>query len=854
MSYDMATIAFVGPILTHPSSDDELAQRYMLAGLASGEAMWDWDIVGGGLFLSPGFRILLGLSSLDGVAQGEERPVLPQDWFARVHPEDMPWLEATLRPPQEEPGRRFIIEHRITNGRGGWTWLMVRGAALEEGTGRVARLIGTAIDITARKEAEENLRISEERLALAAAATNDGLYDWDLRTDRIYYAPRWKSLIGCGEAEIGDGPEEWLNRVHPEDLIWLQATLDAQLSAGGRPFQIEYRIQHGTRGWRWMLCRGIAVLNEAGEPLRLVGSQSDISDRKMAEEQLRISEERYALASQGANDGLWDWRIPEGEVYYSPRWSDMLGLPGGEWVGTIEDWFNLVHASDLPGLRTAFSLHLSGGSDHLEHEVRIRHDSGAELWVLIRGVAIRDGVGDAMRMAGSMTDITARKRAEQQILFDAFHDGLTGLPNRSLLLDRIGQAISRRRRPDDPPFAVILFDLDHFKRVNDSLGPLAGDEVLRILARRLEQERRAGDTIARISADEYAVLVDGVVDTKAAVAAASRLATRIAEPVLLPGGERVVLTVSGGIAMSHSGYTQAVDMMRDASLAMFRAKGEGRNRVDLFDKALRAHAISRLRTESDLRMAADRDQLKLFYQPVVRLSDQSVAGFEALIRWFHPERGMIAPADFVPLAEDTGLILQIGRWALREATTQLALWQKQYGSGLFMSVNVSGRQMLEDDMVTIVEEALTRSAIPPDTLKLEITESLLMDDPVRAASMMQQIRTLGVGLSLDDFGTGYSSLSYLHRYPFSSLKIDRAFVQGAGHGDRREEIPRIILMLARSLDLDVVAEGIENQAEVDFLRGLECRYGQGFFFSRPLPAAEAEELLALPSLPPVDPV
>lgn len=814
----------------------------MLAGLSSGEAVWDWDLIADSMFLSPGFRDHLGLEP-DGVTTG------PRDWFGRVHPDDLQWLEATLRPRQDEAGRRFVIEHRVRNGRGDWTWLLVRGAAIAGTDGTVTRLIGTASDITERKEAEDRLRISEERLALAAAATNDGLYDWDLRTDRIYYAPRWWALIGLTAEGVGDGPEEWLNRVHPEDLIWLQATLDAQISAAGKPFQIEYRILHARGGWRWMLCRGIAVLDGQGEPVRLVGSQSDITDRKVAEEQLRMSEERYALAAQGANDGLWDWRIAEGEVYYSPRWSDMLGLPGGEWVGTMENWFALVHASDLPGLRAAFQLHLSGGIDHLEHEARVRHDSGAEMWVLIRGVAIRDELGDAIRMAGSMTDITARKRAEQQVLFDAFHDGLTGLPNRSLLMDRINQTIDRRRRPDDPPCAVILFDLDHFKTINDSLGPNTGDEVLRILAKRLEAQRRAGDTIARVSADEFGVLMDGVVDVKAALTAAHRLALAIAEPVPLHSGEEVVLTVSGGIAMSHTGYAQAADMMRDASLAMFRAKGAGRNRVEVFDDALRARAMSRLRTEADLRLAADRHQLMLHYQPIVRLADQTVAGYEALIRWQHPERGLISPADFVPLAEDTGLILQIGRWAMQEAAEQLARWQRAHDSGLFMSVNVSGRQMLDDDIVDTVRDVLTRTRIAPGTLKLEITESLLMDDPSRVVPMMQQIRDLGVSLSLDDFGTGYSSLSYLHRYPVNSLKIDRAFIKGAGSGDRREEIPRIILLLAKNLDLDVVAEGIENPAEVTFLRSLECRYGQGYYFSRPVPAADAERLLLLPSLP-----
>ncbi|HYE49478.1 MAG TPA: EAL domain-containing protein [Azospirillaceae bacterium] len=814
---------------------DELSERYKLAGLTSGEAIWDWDLRTDRMYLSPGFRALLGLTP-DDIGDS------PSMWFDRVHPDDALWLEATIRPQMRDPSGPFMIEHRVGNGSGGWIWLLARGFAMVGPEGAVERLLGNAINVTERKLAEEKLRLNEERYALAAAATNDGIYDWDIKSDKVYYSPRWKGLLGLAEHEVGECPDEWLSRVHPEDLMWLQATLDAQVSAGGKPFQIEYRIAQKGGAWRWMLCRGIAVLDDQGEPIRLVGSQSDITDRKLAEEQLRQSEERYALAAQGANDGLWDWQVDRGQVYYSARWATMLGLPGGERTGRIEDWYALVHPDDLPGLKGAVDLHLGGGSDHLEHEVRIGHASGAELWVLIRGEATRDAMGEAVRMAGSMTDITARKRAEQQLLHDAFHDGLTKLPNRMLLLDRIGQAMDRRRRPEEAQFAVMLFDIDHFKTVNDSLGPMAGDQVLRVVGHRLAEARRVGDTVARLSADEFGVLMDGVIDVKAAITAAERLASSLAEPIEA-GGEEVVLTVSVGISMSGTGYEVPNDMMRDASLAMYRAKAGGRNRVEVFDDALRERALTRLRTESDLRHAIDQGQLTLFYQPIVSLADERIAGFEALIRWFHPERGPISPAEFVPLAEETGLILRIGRWALAQACRQLAAWRSRFGQDLFMSVNVSGKQLLDDDIVEAVVKALADTGVDPRALKLEITESLLLDDPTRCVTVMEALRSLGTRLSLDDFGTGFSSLSYLHRYPIDTLKIDRSFVRASSQGGRRSEIARIITMLAEALDLDVVAEGIEKEVEVNFLRGLHCHYGQGYYFSPPLPPEAVEELL-----------
>ncbi|KAA0685596.1 sensor domain-containing protein [Azospirillum brasilense] len=832
-------------------------ERYLLAEKAGSEGVWDWDLRNDTMFLSPRFKEFLGLPP------GEINR--PEDWLDRVHLDDIDWLYASFEGQMVGVSLPFQIEHRVRRiGVGAspgdsdahWRWLVCRGMAVTDESGDPVRLVGSVADITDRKHAERQLRKSEERYALAAAASNDGLWDWDLDAGTAYYSPRWLSLLGLEEGSVGSSPDEWMERVHPEDRRSLREALDA-LGGANTVFQIEYRVHHADGGIRWMACRGIAVLDAQGRPVRLVGSQADVTDRKSAEQRLLQSEERYALAAAGANDGLWDWRLDNDEVYYSPRWAAMLGFAVDSLSNRIGEWFDRVHPDDLAGLRTAVDLHLSGERENLQHVFRIRAADGDELWMLVRGLAVRDGSGRSVRIAGSMTDITAQKRAEQQLLFDAFHDGMTGLPNRTLLLDRIGQALDRNRRAGGKAFAVIFVDLDRFKSINDALGSSVGDRLLKTIAERLDETRRMGDTLARLSADEFAVLLDGIDDVGDALTAAERMGEAVARPLALDGHE-FVLSASIGIALSVSGYDRAEEMLRDASLAMYRAKSGGRARIDVFDSNLRRQAMAQMRTETDLRTALEQNQLVLYYQPIVALSSGHIAGFEALMRWKHPERGLVPPGEFIPLAEESGLIVPMGRWALREAARQLGQWQARFPrpAPLFMSVNVSSRQFSDDDLIGLVSEVLQESRVPPSSLKLEITESLLMKDPAKCRVLMQGIRDMDVRLSIDDFGTGYSSLSYLHKFPADTLKIDRSFVQAISSGEGNAAIVQVIATLAAILGMEAVAEGVETELESEFLRDIMCKYAQGYLYARPAPAdaiealllREAEEPLVLPSL------
>jgi diguanylate cyclase (GGDEF)-like protein len=423
----------------------------------------------------------------------------------------------------------------------------------------------------------------------------------------------------------------------------------------------------------------------------------------------------------------------------------------------------------------------------------------------------------------------------------AFHDALTGLPNRSLFSDHLRVALRRAHQNEKYLFGVLFLDLDRFKNINDSLGHPCGDELLKLVARRLEGCIRQTDMVARFGGDEFAILLDAIQDVSDAVRVAEKVQEAISAPFKLASHEAIT-TASIGVALSTSGYTEAEDIIRDADTAMYRAKDRGKARCEIFDTAMHTRAVTLLRLESDLRRALEKDELCVYYQPIVSLASGELHGFEALVRWRHPERGIVSPDDFVPLAEETGLILPIGLRVLWDACNQLRKWQQYSLSNrdLIMSVNLSGKQLMQPDLIERIEEVLHESQINPWHLKLEITETVVMENPELAAVTLAKLRSLGVRLSIDDFGTGYSSLSYLNRFPVDTLKIDRSFVTSMNAADENLQIVKTIVTLAGNLGMQVVAEGVETEEQLDQLRSLKCQYGQGFYFSRPLDVPDAD--------------
>ena len=569
-------------------------------------------------------------------------------------------------------------------------------------------------------------------------------------------------------------------------------------------------------------------------------------ERQRAEEALRMSEERYALAVLGANDGVWDWNLLQNDFYTSPRWRGILGLGDEAAVHRLEDWMDLVHADDRERLERDLHSHLEGKTEHFESEYRIRHSNGSYRWVSSRGLAIRESAeSKPYRMAGSLSDITNRKRAEDQLLHAALHDSLTGLPNRALFLDRLEHAIARTQRYPGTVFAVLFLDLDRFKNVNDSLGHAVGDKLLISIARRLESLLRPSDRVARLGGDEFAILADDLEHASDATRVADRLLRELAIPYDVEGHE-IYASASVGITTSATSYSSAHDMLRDADNAMYRAKSLGKARYQLFDPEMHTVAMEVLELENDLRRALDRGELKVHFQPIVHLANGEIDGFEALVRWHHPDRGLILPDQFVPLAEETGLILRIGHLVLEQACSQVAIWQRRYPSErpLKVSVNVSGREFVQQDLEDRIQDTLARTELAPGSLRLEITESMLMDNAEIAIDRLERLREKQVQVHLDDFGTGYCSLSYLHQLPTDTLKIDRSFVHLVGTREQGAEIIGTIVALARKLGMEVSAEGIETQDQVDHIRSLACDYAQGYYFSGPLDAAEAELLLS----------
>jgi diguanylate cyclase (GGDEF)-like protein/PAS domain S-box-containing protein len=555
------------------------------------------------------------------------------------------------------------------------------------------------------------------------------------------------------------------------------------------------------------------------------------------------SEERYALAVRAANDGIWDWDLRRDRIYFSPRWHAILGQPERSGDDDTSVWFDLVHADDLLRLRAAIDAHLAGQTPHLESEHRMRHADGTWRWVLSRGLAIRGVDAEVTRMAGSLSDITDRRSAEIRLQHDALHDALTGLPNRALFMDRVDQLVRRTFREPGSACAVLFVDIDRFKLVNDSLSHAVGDHLLVALAGRIAGVLRPGDTVARIGGDEFTILLDGAVTEREANIVAGRVQAALAQAFNVDG-HALTVTASIGISLS-SAQMGPSELLRNADIAMYDAKRRGRACCALFDESMHRRVVDRLARENDLRHAVDRGLIEIHYQPIVDLATGRIRALEALARWptGWPE---VAPLDFIPIAEETGVIGPLGLHVLRVALDSLARWRRAglVADDVRMSVNLSARQLDDPRLPASVRAAIGASGLEGDALRLEITESTLMQEPDRMQHIVTEVCATGAGLHLDDFGTGYSSLAALHRFPVDALKIDRSFVASIGTGPGGSDvIVRSTVALAHSLGLHVIAEGIEDAGQLQRLRTLGCEYGQGFLFSPPLSAGDTEMLL-----------
>jgi len=556
--------------------------------------------------------------------------------------------------------------------------------------------------------------------------------------------------------------------------------------------------------------------------------------------------QRRALALIGSGDIVWDWDVARDRIYTGNEAEDLLGLRRGSLEGAARDWLEILHPGDRDRFKATLDMAVELRRGRIAQDFRLRSEDGHYHWFHLRARPVLGSDGEVVRCVGTLLDVTDERSAEERLLHDAVHDNLTGLPNRELFIDRLNAAITRTTTENASRPSVFVLNIDRFKQVNDSFGHAVGDSILLTVARRLARLIKVQDTLARLSGDQFAFLLLSENQPERVAAFAESVRRTLRAPITL-GEKEIFLTASIGIAIFDGKQTEPEEMIKDAEIGMFHAKRLGGDRIEAFRPALRQHGGDLATLESDLRRALGREEIKIFYQPIVRLEDKTIAGFEALVRWDHPKLGRIPPSDFIPIAERTGLIIPLGLFVLDRAARQLADWQEGLGRSalLFMSVNVSSRQLLRHDLINDVKSVLVRSSIARGSLKLEITESLVMENPEYAAQVLARIRELGAGLSLDDFGTGYSSLGYLQRFPFDTIKIDQTFVRGSGSGDRRI-ILKSIIQLAHDLGMDVVAEGAETEADEADLYELGCEYVQGFLYGHPMTAQEATRLIFRP--------
>jgi len=787
------------------------------------------DSHGSILYQSPSVRRVLGDDPEEKIGKSVFEP-------GRVHREDLEKVRQAFAEVMANPGVPRTVDYRTRHADGSWRYIDSVAVNLLNDPS-VAGVVVNYRDVTERKEAEGRIREAEERYRTLVETVPAVTY-----TDRavgsypdlaVYTSPQIEELVGYSVQEWLD-PERvlWEERLHPEDRTWV-LTAEERSRASGEPFSEEYRLLAKDGSVVWVRDEAVLLRNEAGEPLYWQGVLVDVTDRKEAEEALRESEERLCRLADAALEGILV--TDEGVILQANRaLTDMLGYEASDVVGRSAVEFI------APEYRELVRQKIASGNEEPYEIIGVSKD-GTLLDLEVRGRAY-SYQGRKVRVT-AVRDITERKKVEKRLEHQAFHDALTDLPNRQLLLDRLGHALQRTRRRRGRRVAALLMDLDNFKSINDSLGHEVGDLLLVVVAERLKRLLRPEDTLARFGGDEFVVLLEHVEGADVPVRVAERIIEELRDPFVLEGRE-VYTRASIGIAIGEARTKDPDDLLRNADTAMYLAKDEGSG-YKVFDTAMGHRAIDRLEAENDLRRAVEQEEFVVHYQPIVSLQTGEIFAVEALVRWEHPERGLLNPDEFVSLAEDSDLVVPMGEQVLRAACFRAKEWQEAHPRTppLVMSVNLSARQLSRPDLAETVEGILKETELEGSCLTLDVTETVYVRTLAGNTATLDRLRDLEARIFIDDFGVGYSSLAYLKRLPADVLKIDRSFVKGLGEDVEDTAIVHMIIELAHTLGLEVIAKEVETNEQVALLKEMGCNMAQGYHFTEPLPPEEIPALL-----------
>ncbi len=804
----------------------ESEERLRLTLEATQVGIWDWDMRSGEWHANPTYFTMLGYEPDPG-------PQSRAIWGPRRHPEDRDLVHDALDAVRGL-GRNFDVEVRVRHADGSYRWVINTGCTVAyDDAGRARRMLGLQIDITERKQAQLALTQSEELLRELTANIPEGYWVRDAASgELLYIGPAWERLTGAAPP-VGASYEKLFEAIHPEDRARMQRAVAAAPLGG---VDAECRMLHADGSVRWVRSRTFPIRNSVGEVYRVGGIAEDITERKAAIEALARSEELLRQLAGNIPEAFWVREADSERILYaSPGWQ---AITGGPALSSLQDIWKIVHPDDRERVRAEARAASAGGVDH---EYRFTRADGELRWLRVRSFPIRDAGGDSRRVAVVAEDVTEKKAGEQRLLQLAHYDHLTDLPNRAYFSEALERTLAQARR-NQWVVGVLFIDLDRFKGVNDTLGHAAGDELLQQVANRLLQCVRLRDVVGRLGGDEYALLLPSLEQPEHAGSVAAKILESFTRPFEI-GGRELFVTPSIGIATFPADGDQAGELLRNADAAMYRAKEVGRNTYRYYTGQMNRLAAEKLELEGLLRHALERGEFVLHYQPKLELASGRVSGLEALLRWQRPDVGLVSPATFIPLLEETGLIVPVGDWVVAEACRQLKAWQAEGAAPVPIAVNLSARQFREKDLAARIERAAREHALAPGELELEITESALMSNDADVVAALDALRAAGMGIALDDFGTGYSSLSYLKRFPFSAVKIDQSFVSGVMTDPNDAAIALSVIGIGRSLGLRVTAEGVETKEQLEFLRANRCDEIQGYHFARPMDAAATAEFL-----------